>query len=79
MSSANEEMPVNEKCFQALERLARSSWGHQGVGMCKSTAIWMQLVHDGLAKPLIGEPKEVLALTLKGFRTLEAMRQKRNL
>jgi hypothetical protein len=67
------ELPVSERTFQALQRLANSTWGKQGIGGCRNKAVWIELVHRGLAHPIQNEEEHILALTLKGFRTLHAM------
>lgn len=60
--------------FRALSRLARSSWGSQGVGECPDPMTRLELLSQRLARTLPGQPDHVLALTLSGFRRLEKLR-----
>lgn len=55
----------------ALERLARSSWGKQGIGYCPTSRLRKRILKLGYAKYVKGEPAHVMALTLNGFRALE--------
>jgi|GEM_PF-6453131 len=61
--------------YAAMERLASSSWGQQGVGACADPLTRLALLTRNLARPVRSQPEHVLALTLLGFRTLEAHRQ----
>jgi hypothetical protein len=73
----DDEFYINERAFRALERLAASTWGKQGIGGCRNKAVWIELVHRGLAHPIQNEEEHILAVTLKGFRTLHAMLRKK--
>jgi hypothetical protein len=73
-------MELSDKTFNALQKLARSAWGAPaGVGGCKDKAVWIDLVHQGYARPIKSESTHILSLTLHGFRILEAERWRREL
>jgi hypothetical protein len=59
---------------EAMERLAGSSWGKQGIGACPNRRVRQRLIESGFAKPVNGEPDRILSLTLKGFREVEKLR-----
>jgi hypothetical protein len=59
----------------ALERLARSNRGRQGVGCITSAKIAMRLFQTGYARPVKDhEERNICAVTLDGFRYLEMKR-----
>jgi hypothetical protein len=70
---------LTDATYFALQRLARSSWGFQGCGKCSKKDVWIDLVHAGFARPVRSENKKILAITLSGFRALEAERWAREL
>lgn len=58
----------------ALQKLAQSSHGRQGIGVCASAKIAMQLFQMGVARPVRDDEKNICAVTLDGWRYLEAKR-----
>jgi hypothetical protein len=68
---------LDRQLFQAMSRLARSCWGAQGIGRCADGALWIEMVHEGYARPVKSQGKFILALTVNGWRALEAERQAR--
>jgi hypothetical protein len=62
---------------KAMERLARSSWGKQGIGKCPNATVRKALTLAGFARKVKGEADDIMALTLSGFRALEHMRWQR--
>lgn len=59
---------------EALERLARSSWGQQGTGSCPRKATREKLLVHRWAQRVKGQAAKVLSLTPEGWRALEEMR-----
>ena len=60
-------------CHKVLERLARSTWGKQGIGKIPNVTHAQILLAVKLVKPV--EPaRKIYALTLNGFRFLEHIR-----
>ena len=70
---------ISDRLYQALEKLASSRWGLQGMGSISNANLWMELVHRGWARPVIGQEKKILSLTLRGFRVLEEERWNRKI
>lgn len=66
------EKQLSGQELQAVKKLARSTWGQQGVGSCRKQSVWIKLVHEGFARPVFGQPRHILSLTIKGFRALHA-------
>lgn len=79
MQKTSAKSTLTDATFYALQRLARSYWGFQGCGKCSKKDVWIELVHAGYARPIRSESKKILALTLTGFRALEAERSAREL
>jgi hypothetical protein len=67
-------MKIESQLEAALEKLARSSWGVQGVGFCKDSRIAVRLFALGFASPVRGKEQNVCRVTLDGFRYLAARR-----
>ncbi len=70
-------MELSRTAFETLDNLARARWGMQGAGICNNSDVFVELVRSGLARPIIGEPKRILVVTLRGFRLLEERRHRR--
>jgi hypothetical protein len=64
---------LQARIAKALERLARSTWGKQGIGKVPNALTRIALADNGLANfsRKHGDPR-IMALTLKGFRALHA-------
>jgi hypothetical protein len=68
-------MKLDPDMQTALEKLARSNRGRQGVGFVSSAKVAMRLFQMGVARPVKDhEERNVCAVTLDGFRYLEAKR-----
>jgi hypothetical protein len=62
---------MSRELFDALDRLARSSWGQQGTGFCPRSRTRTQLINLEYAFP-VGQRRGTMRLTLKGFQALHA-------
>jgi hypothetical protein len=68
-------MKLDPDMHTVLERLARSQHGRQGVGVISSAKVAMRLFQTGYARPVRDrEERNICAVTLDGFRYLEAKR-----
>lgn len=70
---------MSDKVFKALERIASSSWGKQGIGACKSMRMRDYLQKQGWIRVCPKEPHRIVAMTLNGFRALEEERWNRKI
>jgi hypothetical protein len=68
------EQRLQPAVYYALDRLARSAWGKQGIGKCELAPVRRKLADSGFAESVKGEPKRIMAITLEGFRALERER-----
>lgn len=67
-------MKIATELEQALEKLAKSCRGKQRIGVVKSSKTAMRLFQTGYARPVRSEDADVCAVTLDGFRYLQARR-----
>jgi hypothetical protein len=65
-------MKIASDLEQALVKLAKSVRGKQGIGIIKSPKTAMKLFQIGYVRPVRSQDDNVCAVTLDGFRYLQA-------
>jgi hypothetical protein len=65
--------PMSNAQFEALHRLARSSWGKQGTGGCPRRVLRRWLTQNRFARSANRRGDDaIMTLTIQGFRALHA-------